>query len=105
MISTTVPLANLSNVSIFARLPTTMKNFVTVAAFAAGANALVGRGTSCCFHINVSGGAQGDLGQLGDGQNRVGDNSLQPAQYCIDSNGGITDASGRGCILTREFDP
>ena len=91
--------------SIFARFPTTMKNFVTVAAFAAGANALVGRSSSCCFHINVSGGAQGDLGQLGDGQNRVGDDSLSPAQYCIDASGGITDGSGRGCILTREFDP
>lgn len=77
-----------------------MKNFVTVAAFAAGANALVGRSSSCCFHINVSGGSQGELGQLGDGQNRVGDNSLSPAQYCIDASGGITDGNGRGCILT-----
>lgn len=82
-----------------------MKNFVTVAAFAAGANALVGRSSSCCFHIDVSGGSQGSLGQLGDGQNRVGDDSLAPAQYCIDSSGGITDANGRGCILTREFLP
>lgn len=80
-----------------------MKNFVTVAAFAAGANALVGRSSSCCFHLTASGGASGTLGQLSDGQNRIGDNSLSAAQYCIDSNGAITDANGRGCILTGEF--
>ncbi|ODM23038.1 hypothetical protein SI65_00627 [Aspergillus cristatus] len=77
-----------------------MKNFVTVAAFAAGANALVGRSSSCCFSLNASGGASGTLGQLSDGQNRIGDDSLSPAQYCIDSNGAITDGNGRGCILT-----
>lgn len=80
-----------------------MKNFVTVAAFAAGANALVGRSSSCCFSLNASGGASGTLGQLSDGQNRIGDDSLSPAQYCIDSNGAITDGNGRGCILTREY--
>ncbi|OQD70565.1 hypothetical protein PENDEC_c022G04849 [Penicillium decumbens] len=77
-----------------------MKTFVTVAAFAAGTNALVGRGDSCCFHLTSSGGASGSLGQLSDGQNRIGDNSLSPAQYCINSSGGITDSNGRGCILT-----
>ncbi|CAG8053887.1 unnamed protein product [Penicillium olsonii] len=77
-----------------------MKNFITLAAFAAGTNALVGRSDSCCFHLTSSGGASGELGQLSDGQNRIGDNSLSPAQYCIDSKGAITDANGRGCILT-----
>lgn len=80
-----------------------MKNFVTVAAFAAGANALVGRSNSCCFSLNASGGVSGTLGQLSDGQNRIGDDSLGPAQYCIDSNGAITDGNGRGCILTRKY--
>lgn len=76
-----------------------MRNFVTVAAFAAGANALVGRGNSCCFHLKASGGASGSIGQLDDGQNRIyGD--LEEAQFCIDSNGAITDANGRGCIVT-----
>ena len=79
-----------------------MKTFATVAAFAASANALVGRGANCCFHIDASGAAQGSLGQLGDGQNRIGDSNLSPAQFCIDSNGGITDANGRGCIVTGE---
>ncbi|OQE46379.1 hypothetical protein PENCOP_c001G00901 [Penicillium coprophilum] len=77
-----------------------MRNFIALAAFAAGTNALVGRTDSCCFHLTSSGGAAGKLGQLGDGQNRIGDNTLQPAQYCIDSNGAITDSTGRGCILT-----
>ncbi|KAJ5201985.1 uncharacterized protein N7498_006648 [Penicillium cinerascens] len=77
-----------------------MKTFVTLAAFAAGSNALVSRGDSCCFHLTASGGASGSVGQLSDGQNRIGDSSLSPAQYCINSSGGITDSHGRGCILT-----
>lgn len=79
-----------------------MKNFVALAAFAAGTNALVGRGDSCCFHMTSSGGASGDLGQLSDGQVRVGDNSLSASQFCIDSKGAITDNKGRGCIVTGE---
>ncbi|QQK44315.1 GPI anchored cell wall protein, putative [Penicillium digitatum] len=77
-----------------------MKNFITIAAFAAGTNARVSRNNSCCFHLTSSGGASGKLGQLSDGQNRIGDNSLSAAQYCIDSEGAITDSKGRGCILT-----
>lgn len=79
-----------------------MKNFITIAAFAASTNALVSRSDSCCFHLTSSGGASGELGQLSDGQNRIGDSSLSPAQYCIDSTGAITDSNGRGCILTRK---
>jgi hypothetical protein len=79
-----------------------MKYIYTLAAFAAGANALIPRGNSCCFHLNASGGMTGSVGQLTDGQNRIGDNSLSPAQFCISSDGSITDGSGRGCILTRE---
>ncbi|OGE58040.1 hypothetical protein PENARI_c001G05191 [Penicillium arizonense] len=77
-----------------------MKNFITLAAFAAGSNALVGRSDTCCFHLSSSGGASGELGQLSDGQNRIGDSTLSAAQYCIDSKGAITDNKGRGCILT-----
>lgn len=77
-----------------------MKGFMTLVASAAGAQALVSRGDSCCFHLDASGGASGSVGQLSDGQNRIGDNSLSPAQYCIDSNGALTDGNGRGCILT-----
>lgn len=77
-----------------------MKSFMTLLASATAANALVSRGGSCCFHLDASGGASGSVGQLSDGQNRIGDDSLQPAQFCIDSNGAITDGNGRGCILT-----
>ncbi|KAL4922549.1 ubiquitin 3 binding protein But2 C-terminal domain-containing protein [Aspergillus aurantiobrunneus] len=76
-----------------------MRNFATFAAFAAGANALVPRDTSCCFHITASGEASGPVGQLGDGQNRIGGN-LPEGQFCVNSDGSITDGSGRGCILT-----
>ncbi|KAJ6110205.1 ubiquitin 3 binding protein But2 C-terminal domain-containing protein [Penicillium sp. IBT 16267x] len=75
-----------------------MKEFLTLAILLA--NALVGRAQTCCFHLTASGGASGAVGQLSDGQNRIGDNSLSPAQFCISSGGSITDGSGRGCILT-----
>lgn len=78
-----------------------MKNTFAIAALAlGGANALVARDNTCCFHLTASGGASGSVGQLDDGQNRIG-GGLPPTQFCIDSNGGITDSSGRGCILTR----
>jgi hypothetical protein len=80
-----------------------MKTFVTLAAFAAGTNALVGRSDSCCFHLTASGDVSGSVGQLSDGQNRIGDNSLSAADYCINSSGGITDSNGRGCIITCEL--
>ncbi|GAD99270.1 GPI anchored cell wall protein, putative [Paecilomyces variotii No. 5] len=76
-----------------------MKNLAVAAVFAAGANALVPRSNTCCFGLTASGSASGSIGQLDDGQNRIGGN-LPPAQYCIDSAGGITDGHGRGCILT-----
>jgi hypothetical protein len=41
----------------------------------------------------------GTIGQLDDGQNRQG-GGLNPVEYCI-ADGAITDANGRGCILTR----
>ncbi|KAJ5928586.1 hypothetical protein N7466_007542 [Penicillium verhagenii] len=79
-----------------------MKSFVAIAAFAAGTNALVGRSDSCCFHLTASGGVSGSLGQLTDGQVRVGDDSLSAADFCINSSGAITDSAGRGCIVTSE---
>ncbi|KAL9618380.1 MAG: hypothetical protein Q9160_006888 [Pyrenula sp. 1 TL-2023] len=61
------------------------------------ANPLIPR-TSCCFKLTAAGGATGPVGQLPDGQNRVGGN-YPNGTYCID-NGEITDGGGRGCILT-----
>lgn len=81
-----------------------MKAFVTFvaafAAFAAGADAIIGRTSSCCFHLTAPNGSP--VGQLSDGQNRIGDNSLTAAEFCITPDGSITDGNGRGCILTRE---
>lgn len=76
-----------------------MKTFATVAGLAVGASAaILPRADDCCFQLSASGGTSGTLGQLDDGQNRVG-GGLGQATYCI--NGGkITDESGRGCILT-----
>ncbi|KAF2137171.1 uncharacterized protein K452DRAFT_312603 [Aplosporella prunicola CBS 121167] len=62
------------------------------------ASAAVIRRDQCCFQLNASGGTSGTLGQLSDGQNRVGGNH-SPATYCL-NNGAITDKNGRGCILT-----
>ncbi|SLM35523.1 Ubiquitin 3 binding protein But2, C-terminal [Lasallia pustulata] len=90
------------------------------AALVATANALVARNSTCCFGLTASGAgpAAGAVGQLSDGQNRVG-GGLTTASYCIDSTGAITDStyitplltipsradkltvpSGRGCITT-----
>jgi hypothetical protein len=76
-----------------------MNSFVAALVLAAGANALSVRTAPCCFHLEASGSVQGTVGQLSDGQNRVG-GGLPPAEYCI-VEGGITDSGGRGCILTR----
>jgi hypothetical protein len=75
-----------------------MKSSIAFAAFAASANALIGRTDSCCFHLMAPNGTP--VGQLSDGQNRIGDSSLPKAEYCISSDGAITDGNGRGCILT-----
>ncbi|KAF3389244.1 hypothetical protein F1880_003681 [Penicillium rolfsii] len=78
-----------------------MKSFIAIATLAAGANALVGRRDNCCFHLTASGDKSGSLGQLSDGQVRVGDNSLSAAKFCL-SGGVITDSEGRGCVVTTE---
>jgi hypothetical protein len=77
-----------------------MKTFISTLVLAAGANAIITRWAPCCFGLSASGAVTGTVGQLGDGQNRV-NGPLSPAQYCI-ADGAITDANGRGCILTRE---
>lgn len=59
------------------------------------------RASGCCFHLNASGGPGGKVGQLSDGQNRIGQSGLPTpqGQYCL-NNAGLTDSFGRGCILT-----
>ena len=80
-----------------------MKSIIAaLAAFAAGANALVARDNVCCFHLTASGGIPGTIGQLDDGQIRI-QGPLSPSEFCINSSGGIVDDSGYGCVLTRQF--
>ena len=78
-----------------------MKTFATFAALFCATNAIKTRWAPCCFHLNASGALTGTVGQLTDGQNRV-NSSLAPAQFCI-ADGAITDANGRGCIITRKY--
>ncbi|KAI9933688.1 hypothetical protein MW887_004759 [Aspergillus wentii] len=77
-----------------------MRSLTTLAVLAAGTQALISRTNTCCFHLTAYGGPSGPVGQLSDGQNRIGDNSLPTAQFCISPDASITDGSGRGCILT-----
>ncbi|KAJ9656446.1 hypothetical protein H2201_008537 [Coniosporium apollinis] len=76
-----------------------MKTPLTALSFALSASALTLRQSPCCFHLTATGGPSGPLGQLSDGQNRIGQGS-PPSTYCISADGGLTDHSGRGCILT-----
>jgi hypothetical protein len=71
-------------------------SFATLALSAGASAASIQR--SCTFTLTASGGQSGTLGQLNDGQNRVGGN-LPQGTYSI-KNGQITDSQGRGCILT-----
>ncbi|KAI7262007.1 hypothetical protein KC343_g4663 [Hortaea werneckii] len=72
-----------------------------VAALAAAANAATLPQPKCCFAMTAYGGPGGTVGQLGDGQNRIGQNNLPVPQgtYCL-NNGALTDSYGRGCIMT-----
>jgi hypothetical protein len=78
-----------------------MKGTIAAAALVAAAKALVARDAPCCFRMNASGGQSGSVGQIPDGQCRLG-GGLPPAQFCINSSGSIADSTGRGCILTRK---
>ncbi|KAL2068477.1 hypothetical protein VTL71DRAFT_16575 [Oculimacula yallundae] len=74
-----------------------MKSLISLA-LVTSTSAIVTRWAPCCFHLSASGAVTGTVGQLDDGQNRIG-GPLPPAQYCI-ADGAITDAHGRGCIVT-----
>lgn len=68
--------------------------------FVVGASALNIPRTTCSFELTASGGQSGTIGQLSDGQLRIGGGF--PASTFTIAHGGITDAAGRGCILTRK---
>lgn len=69
---------------------------VTAAAAAATSASVIARpnkaarAAGCCFHATASGGPGGMVGQLGDGQNRIGQSSLPTGQYCLDDQGGLS---------------
>lgn len=73
--------------------------YTVALAFGIGANALVAREAAQCVQLKASGGASGVLGQLDDGQNRIGGGHPSGC-YCLGSDTGFTDSKGRGCILT-----
>lgn len=65
-----------------------------------GTSVLHSRQTSNTFQLNATGGQTGPISQIDDGQVRAGLTS--PASTFTINGSSITDASGRGCILTRE---
>ncbi|EPE35797.1 hypothetical protein GLAREA_05135 [Glarea lozoyensis ATCC 20868] len=76
-----------------------MKYTLATLAFGIGASARVLQRDDCSFTLTASGGLTGNVGQLDDGQNRIGGNPpTSQATYSI-NNGQITSA-GKGCILT-----
>ncbi|CRG90119.1 hypothetical protein PISL3812_07160 [Talaromyces islandicus] len=76
-----------------------MKLIVVATAIIATTNALATGNATCCFTLSASGGKSGPVGQIDDGQTRIG-NGSQPGQFCIDSSGAIIDGKKRGCFLT-----
>jgi hypothetical protein len=76
-----------------------MKYSLAALAFGLGASARVLRRDDCSFTLSTSGGVTGDVGQLEDGQNRVGGN-LPTSQATYTINNGQISSAGKGCILT-----
>ncbi|KAK6000490.1 hypothetical protein QM012_003736 [Aureobasidium pullulans] len=80
-----------------------MKTVYSTLGFALGASAAaLAPRAQCCFSLTAAGGKSGVVGQLSDGQNRIGQTAglaTGQATYCL-NNGGLTDENGRGCILT-----
>ncbi|QKX53660.1 uncharacterized protein TRUGW13939_00739 [Talaromyces rugulosus] len=76
-----------------------MKLIAVATAIIATANSLATGNETCCFTLTASGGQSGPVGQIDDGQTRIG-NGTQPGQFCVNSSGAIVDGKGRGCFLT-----
>ncbi|KAF2102428.1 hypothetical protein NA57DRAFT_71425 [Rhizodiscina lignyota] len=79
----------------------TKKMTLTTLAFAAGVSALSARGYGCCFYLTASGGPGGPVGEIGDGQIRIGQAGVSQTEYCLGPDGGLIDDHGRGCIITE----
>ena len=101
---TTYDTVNIFTPDLFHPIKIMRTTVATVAVAASGASAAhIPRAAGCSFQLTASGGPGGPVGQLGDGQNRIGQTSglaMTSSTYAIDINGGVTDSSGRGCIFT-----
>jgi hypothetical protein len=76
-----------------------MRHALVTAVFASSAPALAQLG-DCDFKIYASGGAHGLVGQLSDGQCRIG-GGYAPSKFALDQSSGLlTDQNGWGCIIT-----
>jgi hypothetical protein len=54
--------------------------------------------STCCFGLAAVGGQNGTIGQLDDGQSRIG-GGMSPSKFCMTGTS-IKDSQGRGCIVT-----
>jgi hypothetical protein len=63
------------------------------------AAALENRGSGCNVQLTVSGAVNDPVGQISDGQARVG-SGISTATFTL-SSGSMTDSQGRGCWWTR----
>ncbi|KAI9839267.1 MAG: hypothetical protein M1819_003261 [Sarea resinae] len=77
-----------------------MKHGLFSLALCLGASAAVTRRqtTGCPFQLTASGSESGTVGELTDGQVRIGGGLTQSTFTIL--NGAITDQNGKGCILT-----
>lgn len=78
-----------------------MKSLLASIFLAATAQAFYSNQSSCCFEITAlipSTHTNASLGQLSDGQVRIG-GGLLPSVFCLSSTS-IADQSSRGCIIT-----
>jgi hypothetical protein len=75
-------------------------SFLPIVLGAIGASAAPQHGR-CTFELTAHGHANGSIGQLTDGQCRIG-GGYYPTTFDLDRHSGILkDKNGRGCIITR----
>lgn len=82
------------------KFPSTLRLSLLVASsLSFGIRAQNSTGSCCKFTISSPSSFPSPAGQLDDGQIRF--NGTYPtANFCLGSDGGITDDQGRGCIVT-----
>jgi len=87
--------------SIFPAPTIDMKSAILL--FSAGATAsLTRKHNICLLQLNAFGGCAGPVGQIPDGQCRVGGGLPQSLFQLDKSRGILTDGVGRGCYITPE---